>query len=152
MALYMTYTCAKSHFFKYYLSLYTLSAFLSPITQLPRSLFVFLAFGFFFSGFPLWFFISGFFISFLPSPSPGDYFFRYVDSVHLIYDFFVPPHKYENFFCFSYQSFVLFMFLMIFFFFGFPARFFSGFSCGSFLFLRVIISSFWVFLIKVSFF
>jgi len=72
-----------------------------------------LAFGFFFSGFPLWFFIYGFFISFLPSPSPfpGDYFFRYVDYVYLIYDFFVPPHKNENFFCFSYQSFVLFMFL-----------------------------------------
>ena len=58
----------------------------------------------------------------------------------------------KTFFCFSYQSFVLFMFLMIFFFSGFPARFFSGFSCGSLLFLQVIISSFWIFLIKVSFF
>ena len=70
-----------------------------------------LACGFFFSGFPLWFFISDFFISFMLSPSPSDYFFYYVYSVHLIYDFFVPPHKNENFFCFSYQSFVLFMFL-----------------------------------------
>ena len=109
-----------------------------------------------------------------------------MDSIHLIYDFFVPPHKYENFFLFflskfrsfhvsddffllwvsctvllwvflrfspispgyyfffldfSYQSFV---FLMIF--------FLLWVSCGSLLFLQVIISSFWVFLIKVSFF
>jgi len=34
-----------------------------------------------------------------------------VDFVHLIYDFFVPPHKNKIFFCFSYQIFVLFMFL-----------------------------------------
>ena len=36
-----------------------------------------------------------------------------VDFVHLIYDFFVPPHKNEIFFCFSYQSFVLFRFIYI---------------------------------------
>ena len=41
MALCMTYTCAKLHFFKYSISLYTLSAFLSPITQLPQFLFLF---------------------------------------------------------------------------------------------------------------
>ena len=108
----MTYTCAKPHLFKYSLSLYTLSAFLSPITQLPPiSLSFPLPFGFFFFRFPVWFFISGFFISFLPSPSRGDYCFRYVDFVHLIYDFFVPQHKNENFVGFSHQSFVLFMFI-----------------------------------------
>ena len=104
MALYMTYTCAKPHFFKYSLSLYTLSTFLSPITQLPRSLIWFPAP--FFSLFPSLsyfstspFLFSGFLhsssldgflhcsspislrfplhlsSSFQPSPSPGDYFF-----------------------------------------------------------------------------
>ena len=99
MALYMTYTCAKPHFFKYNLSLYThFQPFsLLLLNFLDLSSFS-LAFGFFFSGFPLWFFIS-----FLSSPSPGDYFFRYVDSVHLIYDFFVPPHKYEIFFCLGFR-------------------------------------------------
>ena len=72
-----------------------------------------LPFGFFLFGFTVWFFISAFFISFRSSPSRGDYCFCYVDSVHLIYDFFVPQHKNENFFGFSYQSFVLFMFLLI---------------------------------------
>ena len=102
----MTYTCAKSYFFKYSLSLYTLSVFLSPITQLSRFLFLFRcllvssSLGFLYGS------------SFLPSPSRGDYCFRYVDSIHLIYNFFVPQHKNEFFFGFSHQSFVFFMFLL----------------------------------------
>ena len=175
----MTYTCAKLHFFKYSLSLYTLSVFLSPITQLLRSLF---------SGSlhrsSLCFLLSPIFQ--LPRFLFSGFLHRY--SLDLPWFSLISPGYYLFFLGFSYQSFVLFMFLMIFFFSGFPARFFFGFptvlsyfsrllfllfgfflskfhsfhvsddffllwvSYGSLLFLQVIISSFWVFLIKFSFF
>ena len=142
MALYMTYTCAKPHFFKYSPSLYTftVSLSLSYFSTSPVSLLWFLAP--FFSGFPAFFFFgfpTRFFSGF---PAVLSYFSR---LLFLLFGFFLSKfgsfHVSNDFFLLWVSCTVL---LWV--------------SCGSLLFLhsllflQVILSSFWVFLIKVSFF
>ena len=60
----------------------------------------------------------------------------------------ISPNYYLFFLGFSYQSFVLFMFLIIFFFYGFPARFFSGFPTVLSYFSRLLFLLFGFFLSK----
>ena len=138
----MTYTCAKLHFFKYSLSLYTLSVFLSPITQLLRSLF---------SGSlhrsSLCFLLSPIFQ--LPRFLFSGFLHRY--SLDLPWFSLISPGYYLFFLGFSYQSFVLFMFLMIFFFSGFPAVL-SYFSRLLFLLFGFFLSNFRSFHVSDDFF